>query len=435
MKRQRLSAHGTRFTALGVGAMFAISACSKAPVKPQRPAISVAVVPVKKMALPYTVEANGIVTPIQAASVASQVDGIIVDVPFSEGAEVKKGQILFKIEPHQYQSAYDVALAQLARDKAIAENAKRDYDRFESLRKQNVVSAADAELKSATAASTQAVVEADIAAVSNAKFNLDNTTVRAPISGRTGGLLVKNGNLVRAGASTPLVVINQVRPIYVRYSVPGSLLPLVLQYGAKGGLPVTAMPSAASSPTAPIDTASPSMDAAKKGNSQTVAVDPAAANTDGYGVQTFIDNAVDTTTGTVQLRAKFDNAGGSLWAGQFMAVSMKLFTEEGALVVPSQCVVTGQRGTYVYVVDSASTASLRMVSVERTANGLSVIASGLSEGERVVSDGQSRLTPGAPVDLRNAKDSAGGGGGGAGRGGRGGGRGGRGRGGKAPPAP
>jgi membrane fusion protein, multidrug efflux system len=228
------------------------------------------------------------------------------------------------------------------------------------------------------------------------------------------------------------VVINQVRPIYVRFSVPGSQLPLVLQYGGKGGLPVTASPSAASSPTASKDTTSSSMDAGQKQSPRTVAVDPATNNPDGHGIQTFIDNAVDTTTGTVQLRAKFNNGGGSLWAGQFMAVSMKLFDEEGALVVPSQCVVTGQRGTYVYVIDTASTAQLRMVNVERAANGMSVIASGLSEGERVVSDGQSRLTPGSPVDLRSAKDSAGGAGGGSGRGGRGGGRGGRGRGGKAP---
>src|ERR1019366_5208963 len=181
------------------------------------------------------------------------------------------------------------------------------------------------------------------------------------------------------------VVINQVRPIYVRFAVPGSLLPLVLQYGAKGGLSVTAAPNAASSPTAPRDTTSPSMDAGQKSSPQAVKVDPAASNPDGHGTQTFIDNAVDTTTGTVQLRAKFANAGGTLWAGQFMVVSMRLFDEEGALVVPSQCVVTGQRGTYVYVVDSASTASLRMVNVERAANGLSVISSGLSEGERVVS--------------------------------------------------
>jgi multidrug efflux system membrane fusion protein len=204
--------------------------------------------------------------------------------------------------------------------------------------------------------------------------------VRAPISGRTGSLLVRAGNLVHAGASTPLVVINQVRPIYVRFSVPGSQLPLVLQYGGKGGLAVTALPSAASSPAAPKDTSVATMDAGQKQNPRSVAVDGAAANPDSHGTQSFIDNAVDTTTGTVQLKAKFANAGGSLWAGQFMAVSMKLFDEEGALVVPSQCVVTGQRGTYVYVVDSANTASLRMVSVERTASGLAVISNGLSEG-------------------------------------------------------
>ncbi|HEX7545519.1 MAG TPA: efflux RND transporter periplasmic adaptor subunit [Gemmatimonadaceae bacterium] len=427
MIRPPLAGHGNFKVVAVLGTILTAGACSKAPVKPMRPAISVAVVPVRKVTLPYTLEANGIVTPIQTAAVASQVDGIILDVAFAEGSEVAKGQVLFKIEPHQYQAAYDAAVAALARDRAMAENAKKDYDRYELLRKSNVVTAADAELKAATAASAQATVDADNATVSNAKFNLENTTVRAPISGRTGSLLVRGGNLVHAGASTPLVVINQVRPIYVRFAVPGSMLPLVLQYGGKGGLPVTAMPNAASSPAAPKDTTSASMDAGQKSSLQTVAVDPAVNNPDGHGVQTFIDNAVDTTTGTVQLRAKFANAGGTLWAGQFMSVSMRLFDEKDALVVPSQCVVTGQRGTYVYVVDSASLAALRMVAVERTANGLSVISSGLSEGERVVSDGQSRLTPGAPVDLRSGKDSAGA----AGRGGRGGGRGGRGRG-KAP---
>src|SRR5471032_941008 len=162
MMRLQLSGHRSFAVVTALGASLVAGAGSKAPVKAGRPAISVAVVPVKKITLPYTVEANGIVSPIQAASVASQVDGIIIDVPFAEGAEVKKGQILFKIEPHPYQAAYDMALAQLARDKATAENAKNDYDRFEKLRKEKVVSA------TATSASTVACVDPAIAAFASA---------------------------------------------------------------------------------------------------------------------------------------------------------------------------------------------------------------------------------------------------------------------------
>src|ERR1017187_11038536 len=168
MIRPPVTGHRSFTVVTTLAAILAAGACSKAPAKPVRPAISVAVVPGKKVTLPYTLEANGIVTPIQTAAVASQVDGIILDVAFAEGSEVTKGQVLFRIEPHQYQAAYDAALAALARDRAMAENAEKDYDRYDLLRKSNVVTAADAELKAATAASAQATVDADIASVSNA---------------------------------------------------------------------------------------------------------------------------------------------------------------------------------------------------------------------------------------------------------------------------
>ena len=183
-----------------------------------------------------------------------------------------------------------------------------------------------------------------------------------------------------------------------------------------------------SAPT-PLD-ASAAMNGARQ-----IAVPVDSTDPPAQGVLFFLDNAVDTTTGTIQLKAKFDNKDGMLWAGQFVATSLRLFVEDSALVVPVQCVVTGQRGTFVYVIDSANTAQQRPVTVERQTNGLAVIASGLSAGERVVTDGQSRLTPGAPVEVRSAADTAGGGGGGRKGGGKGGGKAGATAAGKGTPAP
>ena len=296
-------------------------------------------------------------------------------------------------------------------------------------------------------------------------------------------LLVKQGNLVHAGGTTPLVVINQVRPILVRFAIPSSQLPLVLQYGSRGGLEVAAVPGGVAPASPSIDslaaeaTANPIQDrqgrsgverggasrnSSSGGNSGAaggdgVARDGAAMDGAGAGggaregqsaggqtgqsvgragvVQqggatgdrmlgklSFIDNAVDTATGTVQLKATFDNANGRLWAGQFASTSLHLFDEDSALVVPQQAIVTGQRGSYVYIVDRADTARQRAVTVERTAGGLAIVANGLRDGDRVVIDGQSRLTPDSPVRIRSANDGGGasGPGGPGGRRGRGG---------------
>jgi multidrug efflux system membrane fusion protein len=390
----------------------------------------VAVVAARRAPVPYTLDANGIVTPIQSAAVASQVDGIIIKVFFQEGQEVTRGQPLFQIDPRPYTNAYEQAAATLARDSATAANAKKQVNRYSKLVEQRYVTREEGDQLEATSAASDAVVRADRAAVANARFNLDNTTIRAPISGKTGSLLVRVGNLVHANGATPLVTINQVRPIMVRFAVPAAQLPLILQYGARGGLPVTAIPGGAapsasltdSSVGAPVDApaqltpAGSPRDAA--GNdppppSMTLGAAPAK------GTLTFIDNAVDTTTGTVTLKATFDNTDGSLWSGQFASTTLRLFIEQNALVVPTQAVVTGQKGTYVYVIDG-DTAKQRPVSIERTAGGVAIVASGLTDGARVVTDGQSRLTPGARVLIRSPNDSAGGGAAAGAVGGRGG---------------
>jgi multidrug efflux system membrane fusion protein len=415
----RLRARAPRAIFCIVGLAFV--SCSKPQNKPQRPPVAVAVVTARRAPVPYTLDANGVVTPIQSAAVGSQVDGIITNVLFQEGQEVSKGQPLFQVDSRPYRNAYEVAVATLAKDSATASNAQKQVTRYAQLVQQRYVTKEEGDQLEANSAASDAVVRADRAAVASARFNLDNTTIRAPISGKTGSLLVRVGNLVHANGATPLVTINQVRPIMVRFSVPASQLPLILQYGARGGLPVTAVaggvaPSASlgdSSTGAPVDAPAQLTPAGSPAGSahQDPPNDPppaAMASAPTKGTLSFIDNAVDTTTGTVTLKATFDNTDGSLWAGQFAATTLRLFVEQNALVVPTQAVVTGQKGTYVYVVDG-DTAKQRPVSIERTAGGIAIVASGLSDGARVVTDGQSRLTPGARVLIRSPNDSAGGG--------------------------
>lgn len=391
-------------------ALAAFVACSKPQKRQPRPPVTVAVVPARRAPVPYTIEANGIVTPIQSAAVASQVDGIVTEVFFHEGDDVTKGQPLFQIDSRPYRNAYEQALATLARDSASAANAKKQVDRYADLVRQRFVTKEEGDQLEATSVASDAVVRSDRAAVANARFNLDNTTVRAPISGKTGSLLVRVGNLVHANGATPLVTINQVRPIMVRFAVPASQLPLILQYGARGGLPVTAIPGGAaaagpadSSSGTPVD-APAQLAPAQQSQGNDPPANGLAAPSVARGTLSFIDNAVDTATGTVTLKATFPNVDGSLWAGQFASTTLRLFVEQNALVVPVQAVVTGQRGPYVYVVDG-DTAKQRPVSIARTANGIAVVASGLDDGARVVTDGQSRLTPGAKVVIRSQADT------------------------------
>ena len=483
-----------------------LAACKKNQERPQRPLATVQVVPARRATVPYIIEANGIVTPMQSAAVTPQVDGIIQSVDFQEGQEVRQGQPLFHVDPRPYQNTYAQAAAVLARDSANWLNAKANADRSKQLLGAKVITQQEADVSLTSAATAEATLRADHAALEQAKFNLENTIIRAPISGKTGSLLVKRGNLVRSGGAASLVVINQVRPILVRFAIPSSQLPLVLQYGSGGGLQVAAVPGGIAPPTPPIDSLAaaamaPVNDAGtdgaalrpgngdnggNRGNSggnsggrrgrragaeggtvgsadgaaggfgsgaahggpnagdgRRVAGDGARGGGTGVaavpnanggaqpvrqqgglagdrviGKLSFIDNAVDTATGTVQLKASFDNSNGRLWAGQFATTSLHLFDQDSALVVPAQAIVTGQRGSYVYVVDRADTARQRAVVVERTAGGLAIIASGVRDGDRVVIEGQSRLTPDAAVRIRGANDAGGFGGGGGRKGGR-----------------
>jgi membrane fusion protein, multidrug efflux system len=414
------------------------AACSKSAPPRAKPTVPVVVTRARLTDVPYTIEANGVVVPLRAAIVGSQVEGIIKRVAFTEGQNVTAGQVLFEVDPRPYRGAYQQALAAVARDNANAENARREAERYAGLAAQDYVTKEQADQQRANSASASANVAGDEALLANAKFNLDNTTIRAPISGRTGSLLVKEGNLVHASGATPLVVINQISPILVRFAIPATQLPLLQKYGAAGGLAVLATPNSGSETVDPgaqqtvglnIGSNDPGASAQQGGPpgsapSATPNAGKAAASTQlsslvqtEHGSLSFIDNAVDTTTGTVLLKATFPNPNQRLWAGEFVAAQLNLFVEQQALVVPTQAVVTGQSGSYVYVITDSGTASQRPVTVERTAGSMSIIASGLRNGEQVVTDGQSRLTPNAKVQITTPQGAVAGGRGG--RGGRG----------------
>jgi multidrug efflux system membrane fusion protein len=433
----------TRRMRLGTILLFSLAAaCSKAAAPKGRPSVPVVVTRARLMDVPYTIEANGVVVPLRAATVGSQVEGIIKRVAFAEGQSVTAGQVLFEVDPRPYRGAYQQALATLNRDKANADNARREAERYAGLAAQDYVTKEQAEQQRANASATSANVAGDEAALANAKFNLDNTTIRAPISGRTGSLLVKEGNLVHANGATPLVIINQVSPILVRFAIPATQLPLLQRYGSGGGLVVTATPNSGSETVDPgaqaqvglnIGRNDPGTGSAQGGPPGSATTSPAGARGGSapastqlsslvqaeHGSLTFIDNAVDTTTGTVLLKATFPNPNQRLWAGEFVAAQLNLFVEQNALVVPTQAVVTGQSGSYVYIVTDSGTAAQRPVTVERTAGSLSVIASGIRNGDQVVTDGQSRLTPNAKVQVTTPQGATPGARGAGGRGGRG----------------
>jgi multidrug efflux system membrane fusion protein len=402
-------------------AVLLVAGCSGKASRPQRPPVPVTMTPVRRTSVPYTFTASGIVMPRQTTTVTPQVDGIVTSISFREGDDVRSGQALFQIEPQQYQAAHQQALAVLARDSATAANARTEAGRYEALAREQNVTREQADQFQSAAAAADATVQSDRAALGAAKFNLEKTTVRAPIGGRTGSLLTHVGNVVRAAGATPLVVIDQIRPILVRFAVPGSQLPLIQQYSAGGKLAVTATPTPSAGGPTPGSTGA--------GGSPPPQTADAASGPSRFAAQgtlAFIDNAVDTTTGTIMLKAEFPNADGRLWPGEFTSVTLLLFTEDSALVVPSQAVMTSQQETYVYVVDSSGKAQQRSVRVERTAGPVAVIASGLNDGEQVVVEGQSRISPGASVTVVTGSDSAGSGTGGRGRKrGGGGGRGGK----------
>ena len=330
--------------------------------------VPVSVSPAVRIDAPAVVAANGVVEPLQTVAVEAQVGGTLTEASFQEGQEVSEGQILFRIDPRPFQAALRQAEAALARDRAQAQNAQRDAERYKALVAKDYVTQSQAEQAQAQAASMVATMQSDSAAVENARVNLGYTTIRAPISGRTGSLLVRRGNLVKPNGG-PLVVINQLQPILVRFPVTARDFLALRKRVATGPVPVRV--------TASDSTVLPEQ-----------------------GSLTFLDNAVDSLTGTVTAKARFNNSSRALWPGEYVRVAVQLDVRSGAIAVPTTAVMNGQEGTYVYVVDTDKNAHVRTVTPGQAVGDLTVIERGVQPGEQVVVDGQSRLVPGAKVDAK-----------------------------------
>jgi multidrug efflux system membrane fusion protein len=340
-------------------------------------AVPVVATAVIRKAVPVRLEAIGTVQPVATVVVKSRIDGQIVKVPIRDGQEVKAGDTLFVLDSRSAEAQARQAEAQLARDRAQFANAKREAERQAQLVSKNYTAAATYDTAQTNAATLEATVRADEAMLDNMKVQITYYTITTPIDGHVGAVLLRPGNNVKANDTIVLATVNQLHPIYVAFSLPQSQLPAVRETSAGHELAVTALP-------------------------------PGDAGPAETGKLAFIDNAVDSTTGTITLKGLFDNAKDRLWPGQFVNVSLTLRIEPDALVIPTQAVQVGQNGSYVYVIKPDKTAEPRDITVARAIGGDSVIAKGLVEGEQVVVDGQLRLTKGTLVEIRPPTAAAGG---------------------------
>ena len=329
--------------------------------------VPVSLAQVVQKSVPVRLQAIGNVEAFSSVSLKARVDGQILEVTSREGQEVKKGDVLFRIDPRPFEAALRQAEATALRDSAASDQARSQERRYQELLDKNFVSKeAYAQIRT-NAQTAEATAKASLAGLENARLNLEYCTIRSPIEGFVGKVLLQLGNLVKANDTTALVVINQVRPVYTNFAVPEQNLGLIRKYMAQGPL----------------------------------AVEVAAAKSDtalAQGKLVFIDNAVDATTGTIRMRAQFDNRDIALWPGQFVNVSLRLYEEDKALVVPSRALQTGPVGQFVYVVKN-DVAEVRKVGVSRSDGDLSVIAEGLAVGDQVVVRGALRLSQGAKVTV------------------------------------
>ena len=358
-----------------LGSIGAVSGCATE-AQPQQqaaapPAVPVAVGTAVRKAVPLDAGVVGTVEAYSTVSVRSQITGELTDVKFQQGDDVVEGQELFVLDRRPLEGILQQAQATLERDTAQAANAKAIMQRYEQLVERGIVAREQRDNARTSVAALEATLASDRAAVENAKVQLQYATIRAPISGRTGALMVNAGNLVRANDQAPLVTINQLTPIYVSFGLPEPMLPDLRRYMARGTLRVEARPTSGDGHVA-------------------------------IGTVTFIDNAVDQTTGTIKVKGTFPNADRQLWPGQFVDVVVRLMTETEALVVPSLAVQTGPDGSYVYLVKPDQTVDLRPVTVARVVGADTVIKDGLAPGDTVVTDGHLRLIPGSRISVRGA---------------------------------
>ena len=345
------------------------SGCAKQQAAPAaRLATRVTVAKVIQKMMPVEVTAVGTVEAISTISIRAQVGGEVQDIHFKEGDFVKKGQVLLTIDPRPYEAALAQTKAALARDKATGKYNRAQAQRYKTLFDQGVVPAEQVDSFTSGADASDATVNSDEAAVKTAELNLEYCTIVSPIDGRTGTVMVKAGNLVKV-ADVPIVVINQVNPIYVNFTVPQQFWPDIKQDVDRRALHVT------------------------------VTI-PQNSGRSVEGILTFVDNIVDSTTGTIHLRGTFDNSQNRLWPGLYVSVLLTLSQQPNAIVVPAHSVVTTQQASYVYVVKAGETVEQRTVVPNRTIENETVIDKGLQPGEIIVTDGQVNLVPGAKVETK-----------------------------------
>lgn len=358
--RLRAAVRATIAAAIAV----ALAACSSAPPPPVDAGVPVSTAPVVSKTMPELVSAIGTVEAINSVAVKSLVDGQLLQSAVKDGDDVKKGQLLFKIDPRPAQATLAQAQAALAKDIAARDLAKAQVERYKPVADKGFISADQMQQYITAFEAAAASVKVDQANVEAAKLTVGYTDIYAPLSGRAGRILVQPGNLVKANDTNPLLVINQIAPIFVNFAIPGSLVDRVRQAQAQA----------------------------------TLAVDAKGGATEAQSGQlAFVDNAVDPATNTVKLRASFGNASQVLWPGQFVNVTLTVGRDADALVVPEAAVKAGPNGSYVFVVKNDQRAEQRSVDVARTVNGESVVSKGLQAGETVVTDGQSRLIDGTRV--------------------------------------
>jgi len=334
---------------------------------------------VVEMDAPIEVSAIGTVQPIAAVMVKSRIDGEITQVHFEEGQEVKEGDLLFSLDDRAARAQLRQSEANLERDRAQLQRFHQEVARQTGLAKSGVASAQKLEDTMTSEAVFEATVRAGEAAVETARVILNYTTIRAPITGRTGSVAFKRGNIVKAVDTAqvvlPLVAITQLRPIYVAFTIPERHLADLRAAQAAGRLPVIV--TVPDKPQSPVT-----------------------------GTLTFIDNQVDSATGTISLKATFANDDTRLWPGQFVSVTLRLGTQANAIAAPSVGIQIGQNGPYVFLIRQDSTAELRLVRVDRTVGNKTVIAEGLAAGDRIVVDGQLRLGNGMRVNVQRAEAPA-----------------------------
>ena len=354
--------------------LLSLAACAdKKPKMAPPKAVPVRAGFVTQKTVPVQIRAIGNVEAYSSVAVKAQIGGVLDRVHFREGQDVNKGAMLFTIDPRPYEAALKQTDANLARDTAQLENARQEARRYEELVKKGYVSQSQYDQVRTNYDALEATVKADKAAIDNARLQLEYCSIRSPLAGRTGNLISYEGNLIKANADTAMVVINQIQPIYVGFSIPERELAEIKRRMAAGKLSIDVYVSPEDK--SPVQ-----------------------------GVLTFVDNAVDMATGTIKLKGTFVNQEKRLWPGQFVNVVVTLAEQPNAISVPTQAIQTGQDGQYAYVIKQDQTVELRPVVVTRTFNSESIIEKGLRPGERVVTDGQLGLVQGSKVEIKGEEE-------------------------------